>query len=341
MLTLAVDAMGGDRAPREIVKGTVDAAMQIPEARYILVGREAAIRAELAQLGPVPERIEIVDAPDVVEMDEVPVEALKRKRGSSIARAVALVREGKAQAVVSAGNTGAAVAASYMHLGILKGVRRPGIAATFHVKAHPVVIMDVGANIHCKPADLFLYGIMASLYAKEVLGLENPRVGVLNIGEEEKKGIALVRQTADLFQRAEAELHYVGNVEGDAVFRGTSDVIVCDGFVGNIVLKVSEGLAENVLHVFMEELEKSSGSPAVLGTFREVLERFRWRIDYAEQGGAPLLGVNGVCIVCHGRSQARAMANAMRCAVRMVQKNLNHKIEALAARVTPLLAEVD
>ncbi len=341
MVTLAVDAMGGDDAPREIVKGTVDAAGQISDARYILVGREAAIGAELSQLGADRDRIDVFDAPDVIEMDEVPVEALKRKRGSSIARAVGLVRQGKAQAIVSAGNTGAAVAASYMSLGILKGIRRPGIAATFYVKAHPVVIMDVGANIHCKPADLFLYGLMASLYAQEVLGVRAPRVGVLNIGEEEKKGIALVRQTADLFQRAEAELTFVGNVEGDAIFRGTCDVIVCDGFVGNIVLKVSEGLAENVLHVFMEEFEKCSGGGAALDTFRETLDRFRWRIDYAEQGGAPLLGINGVCIICHGRSHARAITNAMRCAVRMIQKDLNQKIEALAARVTPLLAEVD
>ncbi|HAK95595.1 MAG TPA: phosphate acyltransferase PlsX [Planctomycetes bacterium] len=341
MVTLAVDAMGGDDAPREIVKGTVDAAGQLADTQYLLVGREAAIDAELSQLGPVRDRIAIVDAPDVIAMDEVPVEALKRKRGSSIARAVGLVRQGKAQAIVSAGNTGAAVAASYMTLGTLKGIRRPGIAAAFYVKEHPVVVMDVGANIHCKPADLFLYGIMASLYAQEVLGVRTPRIGILNIGEEEKKGIALVRETADLFQRAEPGLDFVGNVEGDAIFRGLCDVIICDGFVGNIVLKVSEGLAENVLHVFMEEFAKCSGGGAALDTFRETLDRFRWRIDYAEQGGAPLLGVNGVCIICHGRSHARAMTNAMRCAVRMVQKNLNHKIEALAARVTPLLAEVD
>ncbi len=341
MVTLAVDAMGGDDAPREIVKGVVYAAEQSAETQYLLVGRQAAIEAELSQFAPARDRIAVVEAPDVIEMDEVPVEALKRKRVASITRAVGLVRQGKAQAIVSAGNTGAAVAASYMSLGTLKGIRRPGIAATFYVKEQPVVIMDVGANIHCKPADLLRYGIMASLYAQEVLGVRAPRIGLLNIGEEEKKGIALTRETAELFQRAEPEIAFVGNVEGDALFRGLCDVIICDGFVGNIVLKVSEGLAENVMQVFMDEFEKCSGAGAALDMFHAALDRFRWRIDYAEQGGAPLLGVNGVCIVCHGRSQARAMANAMRCAVRMVQKNLNHKIEALAARVTPLLAEVD
>jgi glycerol-3-phosphate acyltransferase PlsX len=179
---------------------------------------------------------------------------------------------------------------------------------------------------------------MASLYAEEVLGVERPRVGLLNIGEEQGKGNALVRTASELLSRA--ELKFVGNVEGDDIFGGTSDVIVCDGFVGNIVLKVSEGLSENVLRVFVEEVESRTGEGQASTVVRDTLDRFRWRIDYAEQGGAPLLGVDGVCIICHGRSHARAITNAIRCARQMVQKNLNHKIEARLASRSLLGSEV-
>ena len=330
MVTVAIDAMGGDFAPGEIVRGIISATTVLPDARFILVGRRGPIETELAAAGAPSERIDVVDAPDVIGMAEVPVEALKRKRASSIIGAVKLVREGRAQAVVSAGNTGAAVAASYMTLGSLTGVRRPGIAVSFFVHSRPVVLMDVGANIHCKPEHLYAYGVMASLYAETVLGVDAPRVGLLNIGEEECKGTSLVQLTGNLFARS--GINYGGNVEGDKIFNGTHDVVVCDGFVGNIVLKVAEGLSENILRVFVREIEQSPGGETAAEIVSSTQERFRWRIDYAEQGGAPLLGVNGVCIICHGRSHARAMTNAMRCAVRMVSQDLNHKIETRLAQ---------
>ncbi len=339
MATIAVDAMGGDLAPAEIVRGTVEALQFLPDTQFLLVGDREALNEQLRHAGKVEERIRIVHAPHVVSMSEVPVEALKRKPGSSIARAVELVRSGEADALVSAGNTGASVAASYMALGSLRGVRRPGIAVTFHARTQPVVIMDVGANIHCKPEDLFGYAVMASLYAEAVLGIGNPRVGLLNIGEEKGKGNALVQETSKLLQRS--DLNFVGNVEGDDIFRGTSDVIICDGFVGNIVLKVSEGLSENLFQVFLEELASSAGQNDAAAVLRDALGRFRKHVDYAEQGGAPLLGINGVCIVCHGRSNAWAVTNALRCAVRMLQVDLNQRIERRLAPKSLLGSEVN
>ncbi len=339
MVTVAIDAMGGDQAPSEIVKGTLSAIESLPMARFILVGKEEVLERELAPFGGQSERLQLLHAPEVVEMAEVPVEALKKKPASSIGKAVQLVRRGQAHAVVSAGNTGAAVAASYMGFGSLRGVRRPGIAVSFHIHERPVVLMDVGANIRCKPEDLYANAVMASLYAEEVLGVTAPRVGLLNIGEEKGKGNALVQKASDLLHRS--PLEFIGNVEGDDIFGGASDVIVCDGFVGNIVLKVSEGLSENVLRVFVEEVVLTTGEGSASAAVRKTLDRFRWRVDYAEQGGAPLLGVNGVCIICHGRSHARAITNALRCAVRMVEKDLNQKIEARLAEKTLLGSEVN
>ena len=337
MITVAIDAMGGDFAPTEVVKGTLSALDSLPDTRFILVGKEEELKSLLASYEG--NRISTLHAPEVVGMAEVPVEALKRKRSASISTAVQLVRRGKADAVVSAGNTGAAVAASYMFFGCLRGVRRPGIAVSFHIHKRPVVLMDVGANIRCKPEDLYAYAVMASLYAEELLGVESPRVGLLNIGEEESKGNALVQEASNLLCRS--DLRYIGSVEGDDIFRGTSDVIICDGFVGNIVLKVSEGLSENVLRVFVEEVENATGQGSASTAVRDTLDRFRWRVDYAEQGGAPLLGVNGVCIIGHGRSHARAVTNALRCAVQMVQKNINQKIEARLADKSLLSSEVN
>jgi len=339
MITLAVDAMGGDLAPTETVKGAMHALEYLPDTRFVLVGLEEALKKELDRIEGRKERIELLHAPEFVEMGEIPVEALKRKRATSIGKAVQLVRTGQADAVVSAGNTGAAVAASYLGLGTLRGVRRPGIAVSFHLNARPVVLMDVGANIHCKPEDLYAYAVMASLYAEEVLGVRKPRVGLLSIGEEEGKGNELVHEASNLLSRS--GLKFIGNVEGDDIFRGTSDVVVCDGFVGNIVLKVSEGLSESLLRVLVGELEASDDEGSTSAVVQTTIDRFRWRFDYAEQGGAPLLGVNGVCIICHGRSHARAIANACRCAARMVRQDLNHKIEARLAEKTLLGSEVN
>ncbi|MBI4605286.1 MAG: phosphate acyltransferase PlsX, partial [Planctomycetes bacterium] len=252
--SIAIDAMGGDHAPRQVVLGTIQSARSHPHVRHILVGREAEVRAELEAAGwrsSVGDgriddgRIDVVPAEHVIGMGDSPVESLRRKRGSSIEVAVRLVKTGEAAAMVSAGNTGACVAAATILLGLLPEVRRAGIAVAFHAGASPVVVIDVGANVSSKPEHLIQYGIMANLYARSVLSVENPRIGLLNIGEEDEKGNPLAKTTHQLFSRT--RLNFLGNVEGVEIFRGVCDVVVCDGFVGNIVLKVSEGLAERLV----------------------------------------------------------------------------------------------
>ncbi len=326
MITLAVDAMGGDFAPQEVVKGVVEATKQLPDVNFILVGKEPLVRQELEPYQVATDKIRIMHAEEVVTMAESPVDGLKRKRDSSIAVSVKLVKTGEADAIVSAGNTGAAVAASYMTFGCLKSVRRPGIAITFYIHNSPVVVMDVGANIHCKPKDLVAYAVMGSLYSREVLNVENPRIGLLNIGVEGQKGNPLVQKTGHLL--SQSNLNYIGSIEGDNLFSGSVDVVICEGFVGNIVLKISEGLSHHVLKIFLEGISLSQkDNPELIKTLHTELDRFRWRIDYAEQGGAPLFGLSKPCIICHGRSHARAMTNAMKCAVRIIEKDLSHKIE--------------
>lgn len=336
--SVAVDAMGGDSAPREAVRGAVEAARsRAGELKVLLVGREAEVRAELEAASWDGSNIEIVPADAVIEMGDSPVEALRKKKGSSIEVATRQVREGRADAMVSAGNTGACVAAGTLLLGLLPEVRRAGIAVTIASGPRPVVIIDVGANIAAKPEHLVQYGIMASLFARKILGVENPRLGLLNIGEESAKGTSLARATHALFPPT--GLNYVGNLEGGDVFKGGADVVVCDGFVGNIVLKVSEGLAEQLVGLFrggMEEAFKRAGQQsgggnnATSGAFGEILREslapLREKLDYSEYGGAPLLGVNGVMIMAHGRSDARALSNAIGVATRMAESNLNQHI---------------
>jgi glycerol-3-phosphate acyltransferase PlsX len=343
-LGIAVDAMGGDHAPREVVRGAVEAARLDPDLRLLLVGREKEVRAELEPLGAGGLNIEVVHAEQVIDMGDSPVEALRRKKGSSIEVAALRVRSGDAVAMVSAGNTGACVAAATLRLGLLPEVRRAGIAVTFHAGNRPVVVIDVGANVASRPEHLIQYGIMASLYARSVLRVENPTVGLLNVGEENEKGNALAKTTHSLFRKT--RLNFLGNVEGVEIFRGICDVVVCDGFVGNIVLKVAEGLAERLADLFRRTLEEtiegvsgklsekaragpSVAADAVLEVGKDLLGGFsslRERLDYSEQGGAPLLGVNGVVTIAHGRSSARAIANAIRAAKRMAEADVNRNI---------------
>jgi glycerol-3-phosphate acyltransferase PlsX len=348
-LSIAVDAMGGDHAPREVVRGAVEAARLHPELRLLLVGREAAVRAELEPLDAGGLNIEVVHAEAVIDMGDSPVEALRRKKGSSIEVAALRVRSGDAVAMVSAGNTGACVAAATLRLGLLPDVRRAGIAVTFYAGDRPIVVIDVGANVASRPEHLIQYGIMASLYARSILRVENPTVGLLNVGEENEKGNALAKTTHSLFKKT--RLNFLGNVEGVEIFRGICDVVVCDGFVGNIVLKVAEGLAERLADMFRQSLEEtmkglsrkfsekahseknaSGGHPtgdSIHGIGKELLggiAAVRERLDYSEQGGAPLLGVNGGVIIAHGRSSSRAIANAIRAAKRMAETDINRNI---------------
>jgi glycerol-3-phosphate acyltransferase PlsX len=317
-MKIAVDAMGGDLAPGEIVKGALMAAKAYNQA-IILVGDEDKIRAELGNNNP-GDLISIFHAPEVITMDEHPAAAVKRKKNSSIVRATQLVKEGEASALVSAGNTGAAMASALLGLGRIRGIDRPAIASVMPSETGSTVVMDVGANVDCKPQNLLQFGVMGYLYAHMILGVKNPRVGLLSNGEEETKGSELTLAAYQLLKNA--GINFIGNVEGRDIFRGTVDVVVCDGFVGNIVLKSSEGLAVALYNTLKEEIEQSWMAKAGILMAAKALMKFKKRIDYAEYGGAPLLGVNGVSIICHGRSNAKAVQNGVRVAIEAVENSL-------------------
>lgn len=316
-MKIAVDAMGGDHAPGEIVRGAVEAAREYRQ-EVILVGDQEKISAELG--GAPPGFIEILHAPEIIAMGEHPAVAVRRKKQSSIVQAVKLVQEGKAAAVVSAGSTGAAMAAALLGLGRIRGIDRPAIASILPRRVGTTVLLDAGANVDCKPHNLLQFGIMGSLYAEKILGVLMPRVGLLNVGEEETKGNELTLAAFPLLR--EARINFLGNVEGRDIFAGTVDVVVCDGFVGNIVLKAGEGLAAALIHMVKEEVSKSW--LAKMGTAMAIpaLKGFKRRVDYAEYGGAPLLGVNGVVIICHGSSTSRAIKNAIKRAREAVENRL-------------------
>jgi len=330
---LAIDAMGGDHAPGEIVRGAVDARDALPDDEIVLVGDAKAVEAELQALGVSRERLAIVHAAERVGMAEAPVEAVRRKPDSSLRRAVELMAAGQAHAVVSAGNTGAFVAAAHMIAKRLPGVRRPGISVVFPTFHGPVVIIDVGANIDSRPIHLLQYGIMASVYAREVFHVADPRVGILSIGEESQKGNELAREARDLMERS--ALTFRGNAEGRDIFNGRFDVVVCDGFVGNIVLKCVEGLADSVFQTVMAEVRELA--PDAKDALLPVMTGLQRRHDADEYGGAPLLGVDGVVIISHGNARARAITNALRAADTYARQEVNRTIvdEVAKAGGTP------
>ncbi len=320
MIWIAVDAMGGDEAPRHIVDGAL-AAVRHFDLGVLLVGRRDAIDAELARhatvLGGIDadaSRVRVVDAPDVIAMEESPSAALRRKPASSIRVAADVVAGGGASALVSAGHTGATVMAAYSAFGMLHGVDRPALAAVIPTKARPALLLDVGASVECRPPHLLQFAVMGAMFARVVYEIDRPRIGLLSIGHEETKGNELTREAHRLLKAA--PLNFIGNVEARDVYSGDADVIVCDGFTGNIALKTSEGLVELVEGLLSEEL--SSTITNRVGTLftRRALRHFRMRVDYSEYGGAPLLGVAGVAIVGHGRSSAKAIRNAIAMAYR-------------------------
>ncbi len=341
MTRVAVDAMGGDHAPAAPVHGALTAVQELPDVEILLVGRPDAIDAALAGK-PLPDRVRIVPAETVLEMHESPIEALRRKPDSSIARAVALVADGTADALVSAGHTGGVVAAASFALPRLEGARRAGIAAPFPAREGHCVLMDVGANIHAKAADLVAYAVMASEYVRAVMGVAEPRVAMLSIGGEEGKGSRLVRTAADAL-RCFPAVRFVGNVEGQQIFSGEADVVLCEGFVGNVILKASEGLLEAFVHHMLSRLEDGLGAaglasgmgPALSPALRGVLDDLRDRTDYTRYGGAPLLGHRGAIVICHGRSPAPAIRNAVEaahlCVARDVDSRIARGLAALSA----------
>jgi len=328
-ICLAVDAMGGDFGPEVNVPGSLAAARETG-ARIILVGDEGSIRKELDKHPRDGVSLEIVHTTQVAGMAEKPSDILRRKKDSSMQVAFRLVREGRAHGVVTAGNSGAALACGMFILGRIGGVDRPALASIMPTLKNPIVLIDVGANADCKPYNLVQFGLMAEMLARHVLGIANPRVGILSIGEEEGKGNALTKDAYTLLKSS--SLNFIGNVEGRDVFVGDTDVIVCDGFVGNVALKLSEGLGSALASMLKTELKKSIWSR--LGTLIALpaFKRFGKKIDYAEYGGAPILGLNGIAIVCHGKSNARAITTALQMAAIFVEKKANDQlVQALHA----------
>lgn len=309
-MKIAVDAMGGDHAPVEVVKGAVEAAES--GIHVILVGDQDSIKSELAKCSYPTSLVEVKHASEVVQMDDHPATAIRRKSDSSIVVAANLVASREAHAMVSAGNTGAAMAVATLKLGRIPGIDRPAIATFFPTMNGKVVLLDAGANVDCSVENLLQFAVMGAKYSERVLKVENPRVGLLSIGEEATKGNELTKATNP--RLCEVGLNFIGNVEGKDLFRGAVDVVVCDGFAGNIVLKVAEGIAEFMLSTIKKEINRSLISKAGVLLMAPALRRSKAKLDYAEYGGAPLLGVNGVCIISHGRSDARAIRNAIRVA---------------------------
>jgi phosphate acyltransferase len=320
MTTIAVDAMGGDRGCAPVVEGALAYVREYGDS-VILVGKGERISEEISLHKSSSSFLKIHEASEVVEMDESPSTALRRKKDSSIRVGVELVRQGEAMAFVSAGNTGAVMATAMVILGTLPEVERPAIAAVMPTLKGNCILLDVGANVDCKPRQLLQFAIMGNIYAKDILGKVKPRVGLLSIGEEETKGNELTKETYKSLEE-EASLIFVGMVEGRDLFSGNVDVVVCDGFTGNVALKFSEGVAEMIGGLLREEFSKTLASRLGYLLTRPAFERFRRRVDYSEYGGAPLLGVNGVCIISHGRSTAKAIKNALRVAGECVRNRI-------------------
>ncbi len=329
-MKVVLDAMGGDFAPQVPVMGAVQAVKDF-DISVVLVGDETLIKKELGKYSYPKDRLEILHAPSSVRMDEQPSKALK-KRDSSIYLGLNLLKEGKADAFVSAGNTGAVMAVSLFTVGRIKGVDRPAITAVLPNLKGYTFLLDVGANVDCKPYHLLQFAIMGSAYAKYVLNEENPRVGLLNVGEEEGKGNELTKEAYRLLKSANG-INFIGNAEGRDIYSGDFDVIVCDGFVGNVCLKLSESLAKILAKILKEEIDKHFISKIGAITLKPAIKGFKRRIDYAEIGGAPLLGLNAPVIISHGSSNAKAIKNAIKTAVSFAQSKVNQHIEREISRI--------
>lgn len=336
MITIALDAMGGDHAPRAEVEGAILAAREL-DVRVLLVGIEETVRQELNRHRHRGLPIEVASATEVITMSDSPSHAFRRKKDSSLHVAARLVRDGKAEALVTVGNTGAAMTVARFVLGTLPSVDRPALAAAFpNMKEKVSVILDVGANVDSKPLQLEQFAVMGEIYYRTIWGVRKPRVALLSIGEEEMKGNELTREVFNRLKQT--PLNFVGNVEGREVFHGNVDVIVCDGFIGNIALKISEGVVEHFAGMLKKAIKSHLTSQLGYALSKRAFDDFRKRTDYSEYGGAPLLGVRGVTIIGHGRSNANAIKNAIRVAAELCRSHLNEKIEQELSAVTTAAA---
>lgn len=321
-MNLALDAMGGDYAPDAVIQGAVEAVSEL-DVHVTLVGNERIVRRVLDRHPPTPQ-ISIHHCEEVVEMHESPMKALRTKKDSSILVAFKLVKEKQAQAVISAGNSGAMLAAGLLVLGRMRGVERPAIAGIFPTEKGPVVLLDVGANVDCRPGHLYQFGVMAQAFSSGCLGVQEPKIGLLNIGEEGGKGNEQVRLAHELFR--ESRLNFVGNVEGRDIFTCQADVVVCDGFVGNVALKVTEGLVDAMTRQMEKELAQLPAGQVTPSKEASLFKKLKQKFDYEEYGGAPLLGINGVGVVCHGGSSPKAIRNAVKLAAQYVGNQVLEKM---------------
>lgn len=324
LIRIALDAMGGDAAPAPIVEGAVQAAAEF-KVEVILVGDQGLIEKEFSRHSIKGLPLSIVHAPQRVEMGESPSQVIRRKRHSSIWIATDLVKKGKAEAVISAGNTGATMATAFFILGPLQGIDRPAIAALLPTLTGNSIMLDVGATVDCKPIHLLQFAVMGHEYAKCEFRKSSPKIGLLSIGEEDTKGNELTKETFKLLKSS--SLNFIGNVEGRDVYAGRADVVVCDGFIGNVALKISEGLADAVSKLLKREIAVAPLGKLGYFFLKSPFKQFRRRVDYAEYGGAPLLGVNGICIISHGRSSAKAIKNAIKVAADFSRHRINEHIQ--------------
>jgi glycerol-3-phosphate acyltransferase PlsX len=333
-MKIALDAMGGDYAPAVTIEGAIETVDDFEGIDIILVGDETSIRRELDNKRYLPNRISIKHASQVVGMDESPAVAIRKKRDSSISKAIELVKNGEADAMVSAGHSGAVMATSLLFLRASPGVDRPAIATLMPTLKAPFVLIDAGANLHCKPENLFQFGLMGSAYCSAILGRTEPKVALLSIGEEDTKGNDLTKESFKLLKKA--GINFIGNVDGKDIFTGIADVVVCDGFTGNVVLKTSEGLADAIVKILKREIAEQSVGRLGYLLMKSALISFKKRTDYDEYGGAPLLGINGTCIISHGRSTSKAIKNALRVAADFSEKRV-HKV--IAAEIEKSVVE--
>ena len=325
-MRIAVDAMGGDYAPNSNVDGAVAAVKARPDLEILLVGDKRQIDKLLSESGYAGDRVQVVAAEGFVKMNEKPTQALRKKPNSSINVCWRLMAGREVDAVVSAGHTGAVVAAGLRTRLFLKGVRRPGIAVPLPTVKGRAVLMDAGANPAARAEHLYQYAVMGAIYAREMLGIEQPKIGLMNIGSEEGKGNDLYRETHILLSQSRLTDRYVGNVEGRGLYQGQADVLICEGFVGNVVLKVSEGMAEFMIDAIAKEVLDQLN--AERDTARQAFHTLGRRFQYSEQGGAPLLGIDGICIICHGSSVGRSISNALNVATTFEDRQINSQITA-------------
>jgi glycerol-3-phosphate acyltransferase PlsX len=325
---IAVDAMGGDHAPATVVEGAVEAARE-HGVEVILVGDEERLSKELSRYNVSGLPLSLRHASQIIEMRDLPSTPLRKKKDSSIRVATEMVKKEEAAAVISAGHTGATMATALYILGPLPGIERPAIATFLPTLKGVSIMLDVGATVDCKPIQLLQFALMGDIYCGEILNKENPKIGLLSIGEEDTKGNELTREAFKLLK--DSPINFIGNVEGRDVFTGKADVIVCDGFIGNIALKISEGLADTISKMLKREIADAASGRVGYFLLKPAFKKFRKRTDYSEYGGAPLLGVNGICIIGHGRSSAKAIKNAIQVAINFSKSNINEKIRVKMA----------